>query len=234
MRIDKQRGFSVIELLVVVAIVLILGGMIVPRIVTILDSQRLQLTAQAYAGLLQEARARAVQDNQIYQVLSGAQNGVSVAFVDLNGDSLYNPQGLNGSSPEPAVQLPNPIIITATNAPQGNQGFDTVRPLNVVPMNLATNPPMVNSAGAASPGIAFNERGLPCQRTVVNGPCSNPSVVLPVAGPPPVVTPVAWVTYFRYSRRAGQGFDWAAVSVSPAGRIKTWKFQMDANGGSWQ
>jgi len=234
MRIDKQRGFSVLELIVVVAIVLILGGMIAPRIVTILDSQRLQLTAQAYAGLLQEARARAVQDNQIYQVLAGVNNGVSVAFVDLNGDSIYNPQGLNGSPPEPAVQMPNPIIITATNAPQGQQGFDTVRPLNVVPMNLATNPPMVNSLGAASPGIAFNERGLPCQRIVVNGACSNPSVVLPAGGPPPVITPVAWVTYFRYSRRAGAGFDWAAVSVSPAGRIKTWKFQMDNNGGSWQ
>jgi len=229
---ERQDGFTLLEALLVVAIILIVGAMVTPQMFRIIDAQKLQSGAQSYAGLMQVARTRSIQDNQAYQVLSAVNNGASVAYVDLNGNSQWDPQGLNGSAPEPAVQMPTPISITDTNAPQGVQGFDTVRPLNTIPvLNLATNPPMVNTAGVPSPGIAFNERGLPCQRIAVTAPCNNISTV--ITGGTSLATPVAWVTYLRWTRRNGSGFDWAAVSVSPAGRIKTWRYQTD-NGGSWQ
>ena len=228
----RQDGFTVLEALLVVAILLIVGAMVTPQMFQIIDAQKLQSAAQSYAGLMQVARTRSIQDNQAYQVLSAVNNGASVAYVDLNGNSQWDPQGLNGSAPEPAVQMPTPIDITQTNAPQGVQGFDTVRPLNTIPvLNLATTPSMVNNSGLPSPGIAFNERGLPCQRIAVTAPCNNISTV--TTGGTSVATPVAWVTYLRWTRRNGSGFDWAAVSVSPAGRIKTWRYQTD-NGGSWQ
>lgn len=229
---ERQDGFTLLEALLVVAILLIVGAIVAPQMFKIIDAEKLQTAAQSYAGLMQVARTRSIQDNQAYQVLSDVNNGAAVAYVDLNGNSQWDPQGLNGSAPEPAAQMPTPISITDTNAPQGVQGFDTIRPLNTTPvLNLATNPPMVNSAGLPSPGIAFNERGLPCQRTAVNAACSNISTV--ITGGVPQATPVAWVTYLRWTRRNGSGFDWAAVSVSPAGRIKTWKYQT-GNGGSWQ
>lgn len=229
---QRQDGFTMLEALLVVAILLIVSAIAAPQMFRIIDAQKLQTGAQSYAGLMQVARTRSIQDNQAYQVLSDVNNGAAVAYVDLNGNSQWDPQGLNGSAPEPAVQMPTPISITQTNAPQGVQGFDTVRPLNTIPvLNLATNPPMVNSAGLPSAGIAFNERGLPCQRIAVNAPCNNISTV--ITGGVSQATPVAWVTYLRWTRRNGTGFDWAAVSVSPAGRIKTWRYQTD-NGGSWQ
>lgn len=222
---ERQDGFTLLEALLVVAIVLIVGAITAPQIFQIIDAQKLQSAAQSYAGLMQVARTRSIQDNQAYQVLSAVNNGASVAYVDFNGNSQWDPQ-------EPAVQMPTPIDITQTNAPQGVQGFDTVRPLNTIPvLNLATTPSMVNTSGLPSPGIAFNERGLPCQRTAVTAPCNNISTV--ITGGVSVATPVAWVTYLRWTRRNGSGFDWAAVSVSPAGRIKTWRYQTD-NGGSWQ
>ena len=222
---ERQDGFTLLEALLVVAILLIVGAIVAPQMFKIIDAEKLQTAAQSYAGLMQVARTRSIQDNQAYQVLSDVNNGAAVAYVDLNGNSQWDPQ-------EPAVQRPTPIDIAQTNAPQGVQGFDTIRPLNTTPvLNLATNPPMVNSAGLPSPGIAFNERGLPCQRTAVTAPCNNISTV--ITGGVSVATPVAWVTYLRWTRRNGSGFDWAAVSVSPAGRIKTWRYQTD-NGGSWQ
>lgn len=230
MTAERQRGFTLLEALVVVAIILIVSAIMAPKMFQIIDAQKLQSSAQSYSALLQVARTRAVQDNQVYQVLSAVNNGAAVAYVDLNGNSQWDTAGAN---PEPAVQLPLPISITDTNAPQGVQGFDTIRPLNTVPvLNISTNPAMVNSGGLPSPGIAFNERGLPCQRIAVGAACSNVSTV--ITGGVPQLTAVAWVTYLRWTRRNGNGFDWAAVSVTPAGRIKTWRFQMDNAGGSWQ
>ena len=230
MTAERQRGFTLLEALVVVAIILIVSAIMAPKMFQIIDAQKLQSSAQSYSALLQVARTRAVQDNQVYQVLSTVNNGAVVAYVDLNGNSQWDTAGAN---PEPAVQLPLPISITDTNAPQGVQGFDTIRPLNTVPvLNISTNPAMVNSGGLPSPGIAFNERGLPCQRIAVGAACSNVSTV--ITGGVPQLTAVAWVTYLRWTRRNGNGFDWAAVSVTPAGRIKTWRFQMDNAGGSWQ
>ena len=227
---QRQRGFTLLEALVVVAIIMIVSAIMAPKMFQIIDAQKLQSSAQSYSALLQVARTRAVQDNQVYQVLSAVSNGAAVAYVDLNGNSQWDTVGAN---PEPAVQLPLPISITDTNAPQGVQGFDTVRPLNTVPvLNISTNPPMVNSGGLPSPGIAFNERGLPCQRIAVGAACNNVSTV--VTAGVPQLTAVAWVTYLRWTRRSGNGFDWAAVSVTPAGRIKTWRFQRDNAGGSWQ
>ncbi len=230
MTAERQRGFTLLEALVVVAIILIVSAIMAPKMLQIIDAQKLQSAAQSYAALMQVARTRAVQDNQVYQVLGAVSNGGAVAYVDLNGNSTWD---TNGANPEPAVQLPLPISITDTNAPQGVQGFDTVRPLNTVPvLNIATNPPMVNGAGLPSPGIAFNERGLPCQRIAVGAACNNVSTVVTAGGNQ--LTAVAWVTYLRWTRRNGNGFDWAAVSVTPAGRIKTWRFQLDNAGGSWQ
>ena len=58
--------------------------------------------------------------------------------------------------------------------------------------------------------VSFNTRGLPCSYS--GGTCTNNG----------------FVYYFKDTRRAGAA-GWAAVSVSPAGRIKKWFY----NGTAW-
>lgn len=226
MKTDRQRGYTILEMIVVAAIILILSAILAPKMVLIIDAQKLQANAQAYAGLLQQARARAVQDDRPYQVLVSTAIGVPMAYVDLAGNQTY---ASGGSNPDPAVQLDSPITVTDTGHPSG---FGTVTLLNIIPMNLETTPSMIADNGASSAGIAFNERGLPCQRSVAGAACTNSTTIL-VAGNPKT-TLVAWVTYLRYTNRDGT-YSWAAVTVTPAGRIKTWRYQYSsANSGSWQ
>jgi prepilin-type N-terminal cleavage/methylation domain-containing protein len=222
MKTNRQGGFTVLEMIVVVAIILILSAILAPRMVQIVDEQKLAANAQAYAGFLQLARSRAVQDNHPYQVLVSTAAGFPMAYLDIQGNQTY-------VTSDPGVQLDSPITVTDSGAPSG---FDTVTLINIIPMNDETTPAMLADNGASSPGLAFNERGLPCQRSVAGGACSN-STSINVGGTP-TTTLVAWVRYLRFTNRNGT-YSWAAVTVTPAGRIKTWKYMhTSATNGSWQ
>jgi len=80
-----QSGFSLIELLIVVAIAMILMAMTAPLVVGTLNTYYLRQAGTEYANMLQTARMRAVQDDQYYDVEEnyGSQAaGVANAFVN--------------------------------------------------------------------------------------------------------------------------------------------------------
>jgi len=213
-----------LELMIVVAILLILAGMIVPKMLGVIDDQKVRASAQAYAGLMQMARSRATQDNAVYQVLNSTTNGVPVAYIDLNGDRTFNDTGTNA---EPAVLLAAPITVSDAGVPSG---FGNNTLLGIPPYSDSTSPMVSDgsggiAAGTAIPGMAFNERGLPCQRVAAAEVCKN----APLVGAPPTARPIAYITYLQYKIRTG-GTAYAAITVTPAGRVKTWVYQ----GGKWQ
>lgn len=216
MSTDRQSGFTLLELLIVIIILLVICAMMVPKMLGIIDDQKMRASAQAYAGLMQVARSRSTQDNSVYQVLNTTTSGVPVAYVDLNGDRTFNP---SGDTPEPAVELAAPITVSDSGVPAGF-GDNTL--LGIPPYSDSTSP-MVDTSGNAIPGMAFNERGLPCQRVDAAQTCKNAPLV---SG---TVKPIAYVTFLQYKRRNG-GTAYAAITVTPAGRIKTWVYQ----GGNWQ
>lgn len=221
MSTDRQRGFTLLELLIVVVIMLIIGGMMAPKMLGIIDDQKLRASAQAYAGLMQVARSRATQDNAVYQVLNTTQSGIPIAYVDLNFNRTYD-------TSEPMVLLARPITVSETGVPSG---FGNTTLLGVQPYADSTSPMVSDGSGGiapgtAIPGLAFNERGLPCQRVAAAETCKNAPLV---GGPPPTSLPIAYITYLQYARRQG-GTAYAAITVTPAGRVKTWIYQ----GGQWQ
>jgi prepilin-type N-terminal cleavage/methylation domain-containing protein len=217
---NRQRGFSLLELLVVVVLILVLSAMMVPKMLGVIDDQKLRASAQAYAGLMQIARSRATQDNSVYQVLNTTQSGVPIAYVDLNFDRTYQVG-------EPMVLLAAPITISETGVPSG---FGNNTLLGVQPYADSTSPMVSDgsggiSSGTAIPGVAFNERGLPCQRIDAAQVCKN----APLVGSPATIRPIAYITYLQYARRTG-GTAYAAITVTPAGRVKTWIYQS----GEWE
>jgi Tfp pilus assembly protein FimT len=199
-----------LEAVIVIAIVLIVAAMAAPKMLQFTDSENLRSASQSYASLLEQARMRSSDDNNAYEVLTGTQNGAAVVYVDLNDNG-----SLDSGNPnlEPFVELPKQATITDTGAPV--EGFGDNTNLGIDALELENSPMVSYTNGTARPGLAFNEHGLPCQRIVKLTSCQNSTTV---GGNPHMV---AWVTYLKYANRNGTT-SWAAVSVTPAGRIKTW------------
>src|SRR5579862_2228349 len=82
---STQIGFSLLELLLVVVVLLIVTGFAVPSVLNAIYGSRLKGAASDFASLLQVARIRAVQDDRFYSVYVLAQSGTSPeqGYVDI-------------------------------------------------------------------------------------------------------------------------------------------------------
>ena len=208
-KISSQSGLTLAEILVVVSIVAVVSALSIPSFSRVLDNTRLKSAAQQLSGLYQDARVRAAQNNTSYEVLLSPP-GITpaVACIDLDGD------GQCGSS-EPQTVFVAQVLVNNNGVPQklGNStlGFD---PIGI------ENSHMVNASNVPAPGLAWNSRGVPCERQdATASPCSG--------------IPGGWVQYLQLPRSSGDVL-YAAVTVSPTGRVKTWTFIPSGNGnGSW-
>src|SRR6266700_358605 len=209
-RRDRMAGFSLVELVTVVAIVLVVAAVAVPNILLAVANYRLSSSAGDLAGLMQQARIMAAKNNPtthiaVYPIVYAVRNGRQIAFIDLNGDGAWSSSVVvNGVTlGEPRIEFSG-TVVPAAGAPSGSGGQAT-------PYVLAGN--TGTSFFDNTQNMAFTPRGFPCNYST----------------PPTCATPAT--TYFAYyltDTRAG-GAVWAAVIVTKAGRTKvvTW------NGTAW-
>jgi prepilin-type N-terminal cleavage/methylation domain-containing protein len=192
MSLRAASGFSLLELLIVLAVALVVSGYAIVNGMSAIRGIRLSEATTDYSNLLQQARIRAVRDDAYYTVMIPPAG--DKAFVNVNGATYA---------------LGDPL---------------TTFPTDVIPMSYASGPnadnlksqflPTTDSyytvqSGAAEP--TFSPRGLPC--TPGGGGCPSPA------------TPTSYITFFQNN----QSGKWAAVTVSPAGRIRRWSYE----GSSW-
>jgi type II secretory pathway pseudopilin PulG len=201
----RERGVTLLELCVVLAILMIVGSMVFTSAVTAIRSIRLTQSATSYANLLQHARIQAVQDDSYYMVRIKPVTSTNPpeAFVDVAQTGSYSP-----SNPV------DPMMVFLRD---------------VSPMSFSAGPGLTNleskflpAAGIATvdttdPGPTFGPRGLPCKPTAPSGgTCPN----LDANG-----IPTSYITFLQNS----QSQKWEAVTVTPAGRIGVWSY----DGASW-
>jgi len=199
----RSSGFSLIELLVVVSILLVVGAMAVPSIISTVANFRFVSNAQDLAAFYQRARMMAITDNNYYNVQVVSGSNPPVVYIDLDGDGTT----ANSSRVEPQLQLATPVSVSNSGAPAG---LDSTT-LGFSPLQVESST-MYTQNNQNHPGIAFNSRGLPCQRTSTTSLCTN----------------AGWVQYLQYNL-VGGGVRWAAVVITPASRIKVYKY----NGTGW-
>jgi prepilin-type N-terminal cleavage/methylation domain-containing protein len=195
-----QSGFTLAELMVVLLIVLVVGGLSIPNLTRAIDTSRIKGAAQTLASAYQDARIRATQKDTSYQVLVSPP-GIAPAqiCIDLDGDGTC-------SAGDPVTAFPAQVKVSNLGVPV---------PLGPQLNYLTTDMEHSNALGN---GLTWNAMGLPCQQGT---------------SPTSACTAMGWVQHLQLLRANGDVM-YAAVAISPTGRVKVWTFIPSGNGnGTW-
>jgi type II secretory pathway pseudopilin PulG len=199
-------GFSLLELMAVVGIVMIVAAMAILNVQKMTRAVRLHGAGTDYSNLLQNARIRAVKDDKYYTVLTDPAANPPIAFVDINRNGAYD-----AALHEPMM----PFRPNTTPAPFGAGP-------SVANLKMQFLPPTPSGQGSVAAGggpPTFGPRGLPCTPIAGAGGTTCPYLT------PPNFTPTSFITFIQ-----GPNGGWGAVTVTPAGRIRQWTYD---GAGNW-
>lgn len=199
-----RRGFSLVELLVVVGIMMLLTAMAMPLIQRVLTGYRLDSSGRSVAGLLHQARLQAVRNNQpVYAQFDTTNPSANLVYV--NSDKSAYVAGAAGV----------PVVATGGVTLQANPPASMVDQLNAYLQGTST------AVFVEPPGtpIGFSPRGVPCL-----GLFGNPAVCTQQDPSNSNKVPT-----FLWLMTTGNG-DWEAVTVTAAGKIRTWQLQRGTTG----
>jgi len=206
-RFASQAGFTLAEMVVVLAIIGVVVGIAIPPLSRTIDTARLKGATQTLAAIYQDARLRATQNNQTYEVIvSPAGVSPALACIDLDGD------GQCGAG-DPSTAFAGKVTLNNNGVPQ----LLTQAVLGFAPTDTASSA-MHDQQDDLVPGLAWSGLGVPCEKPSASARCTS----------------VAWVQYLQFQRDSGEIL-YSAVTISPTGRVKTWVFNnAQGNGnGNW-
>jgi len=207
----RENGFSLVELTVVLIIVFIVAALAIPSIVSSLRTAHLRGAASDFAGLLEQARISAIQNNRYYStyILAASGNQPQEAYVDLLPQSLTGASGNGGTS----VAAGDPSVVISSDVTQ--QPVANAPNTDNLKSQLLPSITSVTPTDTSVTAATFGPRGLPCTPVTLTG-----GTVCDSSG-----GPTAFWTFFQNSTTGA----WQAVTITPAGRIKKWFY----NGSAW-
>jgi prepilin-type N-terminal cleavage/methylation domain-containing protein len=151
-----SKGFSLLEIVIVMAVMLCLAGVAFPIFTRISYNVRLKSAAVNLSGLMQQARILAARQNAVYTVVIPSTGGQ--ACINLN-------PGVNSTcdSTEPLIRF-NSNVTPAAGAPNGSGATPTAY---ILSGDTGTGTPYDNATT-----LGYSARGLPC--AYVSSTCSTP------------------------------------------------------------
>jgi prepilin-type N-terminal cleavage/methylation domain-containing protein len=143
----RHSGFTLLELLIVLAIILVVSAIATPNIMTAIASSQLRSAVNSLSSVAQDARVRSVRGNRFMPVRAVVVDNRIMVYVDANNNG-----SLDAVERDLASYLPSNMRLATVGGPA----------LTTMNLGLATTP-LMNLP-------AFNSRGLPCQ--VSGGTCN--------------------------------------------------------------
>jgi prepilin-type N-terminal cleavage/methylation domain-containing protein len=109
-RVRGERGFSMVELLMTVAVMLVLTAFVVPNIIQITQIYRLNGATTSLQNIFEVARLSAIRRNTQINLRQTTLGGQWLFYVDLNGTGNY-------ATTDSSYLLPLDMQIAPTEAP---------------------------------------------------------------------------------------------------------------------
>jgi len=147
-----MRGFSLIELLVVMAVMLIIAALTTPITLNTMDAYKLRGSMSSVSGLAQRCRVLALQKNTTSRLYFTTNAGAVTLYCKLNSDTS-------------GLQTTDPQIV-----------LDTKFSIGSTPSNTLNATTMWGSSGSTFSSNSdpyFNSRGLPCSAPSAGAACST-------------------------------------------------------------
>jgi len=203
-RLSAERGFTLIELVIVMAVSLIVTAIAIPNFTSAIRSAHLKGAVTDFSGLVQIERIQAVNNDNFYPAYILAGNPQQ-GFVDVAG------RGATTLDPkDPVIQINSEIVPMPVGAAPSTASLQAL----FLPANATVA--LYDGSLVVNP-ITFGSRGLPCYA----GGGQTCKTRVPAGD-------VAYWIFFQHSLSQ----NWAAVTVTPAGRVQRWLFTGGA-AGTW-
>ncbi|HEY3928423.1 MAG TPA: prepilin-type N-terminal cleavage/methylation domain-containing protein [Candidatus Koribacter sp.] len=203
----RQGGFSLVELVIVIAVGLILAAMAIPAAMNMIHMFRLRNACSQFSSLVQQGRSRAVRDSTYYTVRYVSSTPITQAYVDVNKNSALDAACSGTTDCDPQVSwAPEVKPEAATNAPSTSALQSAWLP--------TTTGVTVDDGNTSSTSITFSPMGLPCVVNSTTSTCNTASSS-------------TFTAYWMFFENTVTG-QWEAVTVTPAGKVQKWAYS-----GSW-
>lgn len=155
---DRRRGFSMIELLIVVAIMMVVAALALPSLQATVARIRLRGAMSEISGLVQNSRSLAVRRSKTKSVHSELKDGLLVLYTQSCDDANCTGDMAGLIKNEDQV-----LYLTS--------GFQIVQKTDV-PEEIDQEEIWGNASQPGTKDITFNPRGLPCDLSTQ--PCGAP------------------------------------------------------------
>jgi prepilin-type N-terminal cleavage/methylation domain-containing protein len=134
-RLSTQRGFSIVELVIVLGMMLVLSAIGLPRIVTSMSIYQLNAASTSLQNLIEVARFTAVRRNTTISLRQTLVSGQAAFYVDLANSGAY-------ASADPVYIVPTTVQVAPAAAP------------------AAATTGLANTRALGGGCISFNSRGV--------------------------------------------------------------------------